>query len=75
MIAAFCGVSISLVRWLLNSFWRHIHHVSIYSSHYQLDFAILLFSLIIAVFLTFYLEDTNCRRVAGSELVDQDAFI
>lgn len=68
-IVAFSGVSVSLVGVLLNLSWQDyaINRISIYAWHYQLALAILPLSLICAVFLTFYLDDTNCRRVLSVE--------
>ncbi|WP_032074905.1 MFS transporter [Coxiella burnetii] len=64
-VVTFSGVSLSLIGVLLNLSWSDyaINRISFYAWNYQLALGILPLSLIVGVFLTFYLEDTNCKRV------------
>lgn len=64
MIVMFSGASISIIGLLLNvSSWPGypVNHLSIYSWDFQLALFILPMSLTVAVFLTFYLQETYAK--------------
>ena len=74
MVVIFSSISISIIGFLLNLAWQDyaINHIYIFTWNYQLALAVLPISLVIAVFLTFFLDDTNCKStVRNSEAVSR----
>lgn len=61
MIVMFAGASISFIGFLLNISGK-ANHISMYSWNFQLALFILPLSLTIAVFLSFYLQETSGRQ-------------
>ncbi len=65
MLTMVSGVSIPVIGFILNLTWRHdaVSRIPFDASTYQMALSVLPISLVIAVFLTFYLQDTYCKPV------------
>ncbi len=76
MLVALSGLSVIFIGYVIESAWQSADTIGLHSygvSAFQIAFMIFPIALFLAVLLTFFLEETYCRRKVVIEVVAKDA--